>query len=70
MDEFFDRGRWATVIGVVGDVHQRSLTRPEGPVAYFAALQRPARLAWGATIVRRSQGEAASLAPTLRAFVR
>jgi predicted permease len=66
MDDFWDQDRWATVIGVVGDVRQSDLTRDPEPTFYFPWRQRPFRT-WSMTIAARSsQGNAAALAPAFR----
>ncbi len=67
MDEFWQDGLFATVVGVVGDARYRSLTREPRPVAYFPFSQRPGRLQYSATVVaRNSQGTAASSVSTVR----
>jgi predicted permease len=57
--------RWATVVGVVADVRQRSLTRATEPTYYFHYKQRPARSRWGALMVKTGL-PAASMIATLR----
>ncbi len=52
MDNYYDQDKWATVIGVVGDVRQRDLTRPAAPTYYFALTQRPFRSGSMTAIVR------------------
>ena len=46
------RNRWATVVGVVGDLRQRSLTGPPEATYYFHYQQRPARARWGAVVAK------------------
>lgn len=63
MDAYWEERPFATVIGVVGDVHYRSLARDPDPVAYFPAAQRPGRLRFESNmVVRASRGEAAATA--------
>jgi ABC-type antimicrobial peptide transport system permease subunit len=70
MDNFWNQDKWATVIGVVGDIRQEDLTAPPVPVAYFPYEQRPSRT-WSMTIVARpDRGDAASLGPAIRDVVR
>jgi predicted permease len=54
-----------TVVGVVGDIRHRSLTRQPDPEIYVHLLQRPAR-ARNADFVIRSTGDPASLADAVR----
>ncbi|MGD8279056.1 MAG: ABC transporter permease, partial [Gemmatimonadota bacterium] len=69
MDNFWDQDKWATVIGVVGDIRQTDLTTASVPVAYFPYSQRPFRT-WSMTITARpGRGDAASLAPAIREVV-
>lgn len=66
MDDYWDQDRWATVIGVVGDIRQRDLTLEPRPTFYFPYAQRPFRT-WAVTLVARpGRGEAASLGPAVR----
>jgi predicted permease len=66
MDEwggFAGRPReWATVVGVVGDVRQRSLERAPRATVYFAMAQRPVS---DVTLVARSHASAGALVPLL-----
>jgi predicted permease len=57
MDSFWDQEKYATVIGVVGDVRQSDLTTPDEPTVYFPYSQRPQRT-WVASAVVRLDGEA------------
>jgi len=50
MDIYGGTKRWATVIGVVDDVHQRDLTTAPRPAYYFSYRQRPFR-SWQMTAV-------------------
>lgn len=52
MDDFWHQDKWATVVGVVGDVRNGDLTEADGPAAYFPAAQRPFRLTQAALVVR------------------
>ncbi len=70
MDDYWDQDKWATVIGLVGDIRQRDLTRPPGPIYYFPYRQRPYR-SWSMTAVLRSEGKLATgLGPQVRDIVR
>jgi predicted permease len=40
-DSFSPREQWLTIIGIVGDVHQSGLTKPEEPTAYVTHTQVP-----------------------------
>jgi putative ABC transport system permease protein len=61
---------WATVVGVVGDVRQRDLTRPAQPTYYFPLAQRPFR-SWSMTaVVEPAAGPPAALAPGVREAAR
>ncbi len=67
MDNFWDKRIFAQVIGVVGDVRSRDLTRDVYPTLYFPYTQRPFRLAYEANlVVEASNGDAAALTPVLR----
>ena len=68
MERDFGPDDWATVVGVVGDVRDRSLARPPEPTVYMNALQRPARTATG-TLVVRSGGAPEAVAGAARAAV-
>jgi hypothetical protein len=57
MDSYWDQEKYATVIGVVGDVRQSDLTTPDEPTVYFPYSQRPQRT-WVASAVVRLDGEA------------
>ncbi|HET6681428.1 MAG TPA: FtsX-like permease family protein, partial [Gemmatimonadaceae bacterium] len=64
-----DSTRWATVVGVVGDVVQRDLTRAARPTVYFTYRQRPFRT-WSMTaILRPLNGDAAGLTAPVRAAI-
>ncbi len=69
MDNFWNQDKWATVVGVVGDVRNRELTEADGPAAYFAAAQRPYRLGHGALVVRLA-GAAGPVAAAVRERLR
>lgn len=73
MDNFWDADppRFATVVGVVGDVRYRDLTRGPEPTVYFAYGQRPFRLQYQASVVAESAtGDPAAVAPLLRQALR
>jgi predicted lysophospholipase L1 biosynthesis ABC-type transport system permease subunit len=63
-----DRG---TIIGVVGDVRQQTLSVPATPEVYYVVAQNFAQLrSHGSTLVVRGSGPAESLAGAVRAAVR
>ncbi len=67
MDAFWQERPFATVIGVVSDVHYRSLAREADPVAYFPPDQRPSRLRFESNmVVRAATGDAAQATAALR----
>jgi putative ABC transport system permease protein len=61
-------GAWTTVVGIVGDVRQFSLTQPPVPLLYLPAYQN----AWPGemTLIVASRLDSASLLSSLRAEVR
>ena len=59
---------WATIVGVVGNVKQQSLAATEEDAFYIPSIQWP----WFDTVqslVVRTQGDAASLAPSVRSAI-
>lgn len=56
MDNFWDRDPplFGTVVGVVGNMRHRALTRPGGPTVYWSYRQRPMRIGYGANLVVES----------------
>jgi putative ABC transport system permease protein len=55
------------VVGVVGNVRHRNLTRESRPTVYWNYRQRPFRLRWGANLVLESaSGDPSGLAESLR----
>ena len=63
-----DRG---TIVGVVGDVRQQTLSVPATPEVYYSVAQNFAQLrSHGSTLVVRGGGSAESLAGAVRAAVR
>jgi len=70
MDSYWNQEKWATVVGVVGDVRQRSLIEEARPGYYFSYRQRPSR-SWSMTVaVRPERGRAVDLGPPVRDVVR
>jgi putative ABC transport system permease protein len=64
-----DDGRWSTIVGVVGDVKQAALALDQPDAVYVA----PSQWQWVDTLmslVVRSRGDAASLAPAIRRAIR
>jgi putative ABC transport system permease protein len=45
---------YITIVGVVGDVHQRSLTRPAAPQVFVAMDQAPFRARWTVSVAARA----------------
>lgn len=68
MDGLWQERPFATVIGVVGDVRHRGLTREPVPTVYMPWTQRNTRIAWGGTLVVEAAAgfPASSLIPDLR----
>jgi putative ABC transport system permease protein len=66
MDEIKD---WATIVGVVGDVHHRGLARAPLPEIYFPFEQRPERT-WEMALVVQAVGGATSLGQEIHEAVR
>jgi predicted permease len=70
MDDYWNQKKWATVIGLVGDVRQRDLTLKPRPTLYFSYRQRPFRT-WSMTAVLRPRtGPPVALIPQVREVVR
>lgn len=70
MDDYWNQKKWATVIGVVGDIRQRDLTRGAQPTVYFSYRQRPFR-AWSMTaLLRPRAGAPSALSAPVRDAVR
>ena len=65
MDDIQD---WATIVGVVGDVHHLGLARDPVPEIYFPFEQRPERT-WEMTLAVQAEG-GAHLGPQIRQLVR
>ncbi|MEO8029780.1 MAG: ABC transporter permease [Gemmatimonadota bacterium] len=59
---------WLTIIGIVGDVHHNSLTRPPFPELYVPFRQRPTR-GYAAMLVIKTRGEPTSLTPAVTAVL-
>ena len=61
---------WFTVVGVVGDIHAKSVTEPPTPHVYYPLARIPEEAGWDplsvALVVRTDLGEPESLLPTLR----
>lgn len=67
MDNFWEDGRFAEVVGVVGDVRFRDLTGEPGPTVYFPYTQRPFRIQYGAFVVAEAEGgDPLTIGPALR----
>jgi putative ABC transport system permease protein len=58
---------WMTVVGIVGDVHEESLSRPVYPQVYLPLAQVPGR---SLMVAVRSAGDPSALVPALRRAVR
>jgi len=73
MDNFWDSDPpvFGTVVGVVGDVRHRSLTRPGQPTVYWSYRQRPMRITYGTNLVVESAtGDPSVVAGTLGQVLR
>lgn len=70
MDDFWNKDKWATVIGEVGDVRQDGLALPASPAFYFFDRQRPFRASSMTAVLRPAQGRPDALAPGVREIVR
>lgn len=60
---------WATIVGVVGDVHHRGLARDPVPEIYFPLVQRPMRT-WQVSLVAKAAADPAALGKALKAQAR
>ena len=70
VDERRDTGRWARVVGIVGDVHQYGLDRAADPAIYLLFDQTdPAPQGWASLVVRSSL-PAEQIASAARAAMR
>ncbi|MEX2662263.1 MAG: ABC transporter permease [Vicinamibacterales bacterium] len=58
------------IIGIVDDVLHRGVTEPGEPEIYLYRERHESRVAFAPTLIVRTSGDPASLAPTLRAIVR
>lgn len=56
-----------TVVGIVGNVHERSLAGAQEPTVYFSMFQNPQATM---VVVARSENDSANIVPDLRAAVR
>ncbi len=70
MDSFWNQDKWATVIGVVGDIRQSELTSAPPPTFYFPYTQRPTRAFSMTAALLPARGQAEALAPAVRRAVR
>ncbi|HSL70177.1 MAG TPA: FtsX-like permease family protein, partial [Longimicrobiales bacterium] len=69
MDDHWEKRTWARVVGVVGDIRQRDLTRAPRPMFYFAFTQRPFRT-WSMTaVVQPANGDPAAITNAVRAAI-
>ena len=67
----FTQPRWLQIVGIVGDIKHQRLDAAANPEAYVPYLQPGvADSPRGMTVVVRSRGDAATLAPLMRAAVR
>ena len=64
---------WFTVVGVVGDIHAKSVTEAPTPHVYYPLARIPEEAGWDplavALVVRTDLGEPESLLPTLRRMI-
>lgn len=56
---------WLTIVGVVGDVHQRALTAPPSPETFLPMHQRPTR-GYSVTLTIKARGEPGGLETPVR----
>lgn len=61
--------RWVTVVGVVGDVRNKSMTQSAAPIVYVNPLQRPFRARYAVLLLRGSVPPT-TLIPPVRARLR
>jgi putative ABC transport system permease protein len=64
-----DIKEWATIVGVVGDVHHRGLARSPLPEIYFPFEQRPERT-WEMALVVQAEGGSQALSQQIHEAVR
>jgi putative ABC transport system permease protein len=57
----------STIVGIVADIHHTGLDQPVRPEMYLSYLQSPSRRMW---VVVRTEGDAPSIIPDIRAAVR
>jgi len=69
MDRYYEEDRWATVIGVVGDVRHRGPVAAPQPEAFFSYRQRPGA-ASDAVAVVRAAGAPGAVAEAVREAAR
>jgi predicted lysophospholipase L1 biosynthesis ABC-type transport system permease subunit len=69
LDAYDDKRPWATVVGIVGDVHQYGLDKAADPAAYFAYAQAPNPQGY-ASLVVRSRVTPEKIAPAVRSALR
>ncbi len=69
MDSFWNQDKWATVVGVVGDVRQSDLTAAPAPTFYFPYTQRPTRAFSMTAVLQPARGRPEALAPAVRQAV-
>lgn len=73
MDDYWDADPpvFGTVVGVVGNVRYRALTREAEPTVYWSYRQRPYRIRFGGILLAESaNGDPAVIAGALRSTVR
>ncbi len=68
-DWIYGANRWVTIIGVVGDIHEASLTAPPTPAIFVNPLQRPFKARY-ASLVLRSTVPPESLVPAMHAILK
>ena len=71
MDSYWEQpDAWATVVGVVGNIHQRDLTLESYPTLFFTYRQRADRARSAAIVVRADRVGPENIVGTLRGAVR
>jgi putative ABC transport system permease protein len=68
-DWIYGADRWITIVGVVADIHEATLTSPPAPTIYVNPFQRPFKARY-ASLTLRSTVPPESLVPAVQAILR